>query len=251
MRQAILWAAVLLLAAGCPTKKPKYPSCDGDKDCKAGEKCVNKKCVQCALDTDCPDGQQCIDGGCKPKEGWCSGDGDCPDGKVCKNNQCVPCGADGECGEGGKCKSGKCIRKGQCETDDDCPEWQDCVKGVCVGDDGGGSASQTPSCPLEAIYFGFDQYNLDDTAKGILQKNMECMSTTTLSVKVVGHTDPRGTEEYNIGLSDDRAQAVVTYLTRLGIDPSRLNKVPKGSLDATGTDEAGYAKDRRVELLWQ
>jgi peptidoglycan-associated lipoprotein len=249
MRQAILWAAVLLLVAGCPSKKPKYPLCDGDKDCKAGEKCVNKKCLQCALDTDCPEGQQCVDGACKPKEGWCSGDGDCPDGKVCKDHACVPCTANGECGEGGQCREGKCLRKGQCETDEDCPEDQDCVNGFCKGS--GGSGSQIPSCNLENIAFGFDQYNLDDAAKAILQKNMECISQTTLSVNVIGHTDARGTEEYNIGLSDDRAQAVITYLTRLGVDPGRLKKVPKGSVDAMGSDEAGYAKDRRVEFQWQ
>ena len=249
MRKVIVWAAIVLLAAGCPTKKPKYPSCDGDKDCHAGEKCMNKKCSQCALDTDCPAGQQCDNGACKPKEGWCSGDGDCADGKVCKDHACVPCTAATECGEGGQCKEGKCLRKGQCEVDTDCEEWQDCVKGVCVGAQSTGN--EKPSCALDPVYFGFDQYSIDDTAKGVLQKDMECLSTTTLSVDVVGLTDPRGTEEYNIGLSDDRAQAVLTYLTRLGIDPSRMRKVPKGSLDATGTDEAGYAKDRRVELKWQ
>jgi peptidoglycan-associated lipoprotein len=249
MRQAFLLVAVVLLAAGCPTKKPKYPGCDGDKDCHAGEKCLNKKCSQCALDTDCPDGQQCDNGACKPKEGWCSADGDCPDGKVCKDHACVACTANTECGEGGQCKEGKCLRKGQCEVDTDCEEWQDCIKGVCVGEQGG--AGTKPSCTLEVVYFGFDQYNLDDTAKGLLQKNMECLSTTTLGVDIVGHTDGRGTEEYNIGLSDDRAQAVITYLSRLGIDPTRMRKVPKGSIDSTGTDEAGYAKDRKVELKWQ
>jgi peptidoglycan-associated lipoprotein len=77
------------------------------------------------------------------------------------------------------------------------------------------------------------------------------MSTTTREVEVIGTTDARGPDEYNIGLSDDRAQAVVTYLTRLGVDASRLHKVPLGEGEATGTDEAGYAKDRKVRFQWR
>jgi peptidoglycan-associated lipoprotein len=245
----VAWALVLL-AAGCPDKKPKYPTCDGDDDCKTGERCVDKKCVQCATDKDCGEGKKCVAGACQPVEGWCSGDGDCPDGKVCKNNACVACEADAECGEGGKCREGKCLRKGQCDTDEDCPEDQDCVNGFCVGS-GGASTGQRPDCTLETVYFGFDQYTLADESKAQLERNFDCLSKTTLSVYVIGHTDPRGTEEYNIGLSDDRAQAVITYLTRLGIDPARLTKTPKGSTEAKGADEAGWSKDRRVELQWQ
>jgi peptidoglycan-associated lipoprotein len=249
-RLTLVWWALVLVTAGCPDKKPKYPTCDGDKDCKSGEKCVNKKCVQCAVDGDCGPGKVCKNGGCEPIEGWCSGDGDCTDGKVCKNNACVACEADTECGEGGKCRAGKCIRKGQCETDDDCPEDQDCVRGFCVGGDGTTGTLKPPDCDIETVYFGFDQYTLSDETKASLERNFDCLSKTTLPVQVIGHTDPRGTEEYNIGLSDDRAQAVITYMTRLGIDPGRLNKVPKGATEATGTDEASWAKDRKVELKW-
>src|SRR4030095_12358388 len=112
--------AAFALLAGCPAKKPKYPACDGDKDCKEGEHCVNKQCLQCSADTDCGEGQSCVDGACKKKEGWCSGDGDCENGQVCKNHACVACQADNECGEGGKCINGGCLRKGQCRDDKDC-----------------------------------------------------------------------------------------------------------------------------------
>ena len=49
----------------------------------------------------------------------------------------------------------------------------------------------------------------------------------------------------------DRAQAVITYLSRLGVDPARLRKVPKGSGEATGVEESGFAKDRRVDFTWE
>lgn len=240
-------AAVALLS-GCPAKKPKYPACDGDKDCKAGEKCVNKQCLQCATDADCEAGEECKAGACTKKEGWCAADGDCENGQVCKDNQCVACQADNECGEGGKCIDGGCLRKGQCRNDEDCPEDEDCVKGVCTK--AGAAASDEPKCSLEAVYFPLDQYSIPDEAKAVLQKNAECLSSTPRAVAVVGMTDPRGTDEYNIGLSDDRAQSVITYLGRLGIDPSRMKKVPKGESDAVGTDEATWSKDRRVEFKW-
>ena len=244
-----LAALTLVFLPGCPAKKIQYPACDGDKDCKDGEKCVNKKCLQCATDADCGEGKTCDNGACKPKKGWCSADGDCENGQVCKDHQCVACQADNECGEGGKCIDGGCLRKGQCRNDEDCAEDEDCVKGVCVK--GGAAAGNEPKCTLEPIYFGYDQYSIPDEAKGTLQKDVECLSSTPRAVSVIGMTDNRGTDEYNIGLSDDRAQSVITYLGRLGIDPSRLKKVPKGEGEATGTDEGGWTKDRRVEFKWE
>ena len=247
----LLSLTALLALAGCPGK-PKYPACDGDKDCTAGEKCVLKKCQQCALDADCGEGKQCVKGACETLPGWCSADGDCADGQVCKAHACVACAADLECGEGGRCRTGKCLRKGQCDTDEDCAEDEDCINRVCVK--GGQSVTpgnQLPTCNLDPVFFGFDMYTLADESKATLAKDAECLSTTPRPVSVLGYTDPRGTVEYNIGLSDDRAQSVATYLGRLGIDPSRLHKVPKGSTEARGTDEAGWTHDRRVELTWE
>jgi peptidoglycan-associated lipoprotein len=249
MLRKLLLFFFLVSAATCGGK-PKYPSCDGDKDCKAKEHCVLKKCVQCADNTHCPKGQECVAGGCKMKAGYCDADSDCGPLEVCKNHKCTTCANDGECGPGGKCRNGKCIRPGGCETDEDCPEDQDCVNFRCVKP--GGPTSNIPKCPMDPIYFGFDVYTLTDEAKASLQKNFDCLQANKdRTIAVVGHTDARGTVEYNISLSDDRAQAVITYLGRLGVDPARMRKLPKGSAEAKGTDEAGYAKDRRVEFVWE
>ena len=242
--------AAFALLTGCPAKNLKYPACNGDKDCKPAEKCVNKQCLQCANDADCGEGKSCVDGACKPKEGWCSGDGDCDNGQVCKDHACVACQADNECGEGGKCVNGGCLRKGQCKVDEDCAEDEDCVKGVCTKT-GAANNNDLPKCTLEPIYFAYDQYAIGDDSKAALQKNADCLSSTPHAVSVIGMTDNRGTDEYNIGLSDDRAQSIITYLGRLGIDPSRMHKVPKGEGEATGADEAGWTKDRRVEFKWE
>jgi peptidoglycan-associated lipoprotein len=249
MLRKLLLFFFVVFAAGCPGK-PKYPTCDGDKDCKPKERCINKKCLQCGDNTHCPEGHQCVAGACKPTAGYCDSDNDCGPLEVCKNHKCTTCANDGECGPGGKCRNGKCIRPGGCETDEDCPEDQDCVNFRCVKP--GGLSANLPKCPLEPIYFGFDVYTLTDAAKTSLQKNYDCLQANKeRTLAVVGHTDARGTVEYNISLSDDRAQAVITYLGRLGVDPARMRKVPKGSAEAKGADEAGFANDRRVEFQWE
>ena len=63
-----------------------------------------------------------------------------------------------------------------------------------------------------------------------------------------GHTDTSGTEEYNIALSERRAQSVADYLSRLGSDPAKMQVVPKGETEPTGL---GDDKDRRVEFNWR
>ena len=113
-------------------------------------------------------------------------------------------------------------------------------------------AAAGPPCPLESVYFEFDQSSLGAEASSILNKNAECLKKApTRAVNLVGRADPRGTTEYNLALSDRRAQSVRDYLQRLGIEASRLRPVPRGSLDATGTEAQGWAKDRRVDAEWQ
>jgi peptidoglycan-associated lipoprotein len=248
----LLWissivAAAFLAACG---GKPKYPACDGDKDCKAPEKCVNKKCVMCAADADCGEGKMCSNGSCEPLPGWCASDNDCDPSQTCKDHKCTFCTADTECGVGGQCRAGKCLRKGMCDKDTDCAEDEDCVGGRCQKYQR--PTANLPTCPLDPVFFGFDVYLLSDDAKTTLQKDFDCLNANKgHNFAVVGYTDPRGTVEYNISLSDDRAQAVATYLARLGIDPVRMHKVPKGSSESKGSDESGWAHDRRVEIVWE
>ncbi len=60
--------------------------------------------------------------------------------------------------------------------------------------------------------------------------------------------DPRGTQEDNLGLGAHRAKNVSMYLQRLGVRPVQLAENTRGDLEATGTDEASWRQDRRVEL---
>jgi len=242
--------ALAIVAAGCPGKKPKYPTCDNSKDCKEGEFCVNKTCVKCRADNDCKKGEQCVRGACQARKDFCDTDDDCAPEQTCKNNKCTTCKADSECGDGGKCQAGKCQRKGMCSVDEDCAEDEFCQDGRCSK---GQSTGPTPTgCTLTAVYFEFDAAVLSDEARGTLSANADCIKKQGKGVQVVGHTDPRGTEEYNLTLSDRRARAVRDYLVPLvGGLSSKMRVIPKGELEATGADETGWSQDRRVEFLFE
>jgi peptidoglycan-associated lipoprotein len=237
--------AVVGLVAACGKKKPKTPACDGNDDCKDGLICVEKQCVVCAQDSDCDEGQRCDSGACVAKP-ECAKDADCPDGKVCQAGTCRACAKDNECGPGGKCMAGACQRPTACKTDEDCADDEDCVDGYCQKPwAGGGDAA----CTLATVYFGYDDSSIAPSERDRLDANSACISKTPQkSVYVMGHTDGSGTDEYNIALSERRAQTVADYLARLGVDPAKLQVVPKGETEPTGQ---GDEKDRRVEFQWR
>jgi peptidoglycan-associated lipoprotein len=245
----IVTCALLLVAACGSDAKPKTPVCHGPKDCKDGTVCVENKCVQCGADADCPNGQHCDlpTNACVAKP-ECTQDKDCPGGKVCQANHCTACASDSECGTGGACVAGGCTKAKACTKDDECADDEDCVGGFCHKGGMHGSATSDTGCTLQTVYFGFDQAAIDQSERERLDANSACIEKSKQrSVFVVGHTDTSGTEEYNIALSERRAQAVADYLARLGTDPARLQVVPKGETEPTGL---GDDKDRRVEFQW-
>ena len=104
-------------------------------------------------------------------------------------------------------------------------------------------------CVVETVYFAFDSSELDSSARAALQEAVECYrgkADPGLSLLLTGAADPRGTEEYNIALGERRARSVRGYLVSLGLDSSRISTTSVGEEFATGTDEAGWARDRNV-----
>lgn len=104
----------------------------------------------------------------------------------------------------------------------------------------------------EDEYFAFDSARLDAHARGVLDKLAVCFDKGPLKARVmhlVGRADPRGDEEYNMLLGDRRASSVRTALVELGMHGKRITTTSRGALDATGTDPAGWAKDRRVDVM--
>ena len=224
---------------------PKGPGCKGDKDCKAPLVCGDNKCVECNDDAQCPKGKKCSAHACVAKP-ECTKDDQCPAGKVCQAGACKACAADNECGPGGSCEAGACKRPKKCGKDDECADDEDCKEGVCQKT--GVSKLPDSGCSLATVYFGFDQAGIEASERDRLDANATCITKTKgKNVFLIGHTDTSGTEEYNIALSERRAQTVADYLARLGSDPARMQVVPKGETEPTGL---GDDKDRRVEFQW-
>ena len=223
--------AVALLSA-CPDKKPKHPNCGSDKDCKTGETCVNKMCVQCADDSDCDDGEKCISNGCEVDPLRCDSNADCKAGEACKDNACVQ-GPKGT----------------PCDVDEDCDDDEDCLEGTCQQPWKTDNAPDL-DCALGTIYFDFDQSAVREDQRELLASAADCIreAPEDRRVKVTGHTDASGTEEYNIALSERRSNSVADYLARLGIDPARFHVIPMGESSPSGE---GDESDRRVELEWK
>lgn len=99
--------------------------------------------------------------------------------------------------------------------------------------------------------FDYDREDLSPEDRDVLGKIATCFITGPLkgkSAALIGRADPRGTDEYNLGLGSRRAQSVSQYLVRLGVPTGQLTVTTRGELDATGTNEATWAKDRRVDV---
>ena len=108
-------------------------------------------------------------------------------------------------------------------------------------------------CGIEArAYFAFNEAVLTDESRETLGKVAECLKQQpTLNISVQGHTDERGTSEFNLALGERRALSAAAYLKNLGIADARVGWVSVGEerpLDP-GHDEAAFAKNRRAELL--
>lgn len=99
--------------------------------------------------------------------------------------------------------------------------------------------------------FDYDKEELSPQDREVLDKIATCFISGPLKGKalaLIGRADPRGTEEYNLGLGSRRAETVSSYLARLGVGKPQLAVTTRGALDATGTDEATWQQDRRVDL---
>jgi peptidoglycan-associated lipoprotein len=68
-------------------------------------------------------------------------------------------------------------------------------------------------------------------------------------MRLVGHADPRGEDSYNLALGERRANGVKKYLTNAGLNGDQGELTSRGEMDATGADEEGWKKDRRVDIV--
>lgn len=104
---------------------------------------------------------------------------------------------------------------------------------------------------LPSIYFGFDSSSVAASERGKLQEAANYLEQNSgYHLLIEGHCDWYGTSEYNLALGDRRAGSVSDYLGTLGITPLRVEKLSKGSLEATsGLSKSESGQDRRAGLI--
>jgi peptidoglycan-associated lipoprotein len=101
-------------------------------------------------------------------------------------------------------------------------------------------------------FFSYDSANVRPQDKAVLKKLADCFMTGPLKgreLRLVGHADPRGEEEYNMVLGGRRADNVKSAIAGEGMSADKIATTSRGKLDATGTDEGSWAKDRRVDVV--
>jgi peptidoglycan-associated lipoprotein len=105
---------------------------------------------------------------------------------------------------------------------------------------------------LPTAHFAFDSANVLPDSSYALDALARCFVSGPLkgrSLKLIGHADPRGETEYNLALGHQRAYSVVDILAQRGVELGRMATSSKGEFEASGADESGWARDRKVDVL--
>ena len=114
--------------------------------------------------------------------------------------------------------------------------WGDAIRDVCAGPD---------------PFFAYDSSLPDDSDQATMQNLVRCMTSGPLqgkTIALVGRTDPRGSEEYNVRLGLERAMRVKAYLVHHGVPAERIQTASVGKEQAQ-PEPAKWAADRRVEVM--
>lgn len=103
---------------------------------------------------------------------------------------------------------------------------------------------------IATVYFDFDKAEIRSDAVSGLRVGSAALKETGGKVVIAGHTDNRGSEEYNLALGERRAASVRRYLTNLGVAMNQMTIVSYGEVrpQVQGNNETAWAKNRRAEF---
>ena len=102
----------------------------------------------------------------------------------------------------------------------------------------------------DIIYFAYDSSVMTTEGRRVADAHIALLQTKNSNVKLEGHTDERGTREYNLALGERRANAVRDYMVVNGVSSGRIETVSYGEEDpmAMGSGEASWSQNRRVAI---
>ncbi|MCW5570401.1 MAG: peptidoglycan-associated lipoprotein Pal [Steroidobacteraceae bacterium] len=122
-----------------------------------------------------------------------------------------------------------------------------------LGDDTASAGPQGELLSKRIIYFEFDRAELKPEDETLIAAHARYLASHPgTRVRLEGHTDERGTREYNIGLGERRAQTVRRALLLQGVAETQVATVSYGEERpaAAGSDEVAWAQNRRVEIVY-
>jgi peptidoglycan-associated lipoprotein len=112
----------------------------------------------------------------------------------------------------------------------------------------GSQADFLQSVPSDRVFFDTDSYTLTAEGRSVLDSQSEwLMRYPAVTITIEGHTDERGTREYNLALGDRRANSVRNYLESRGVSGTRMTTISWGKERpaADGSSEEAWAQNRR------
>jgi peptidoglycan-associated lipoprotein len=104
----------------------------------------------------------------------------------------------------------------------------------------------------DKVYFEFDSDALTDESQDKLRTKVAILQANpTLDIRVAGHTDARGSTEYNLALGQRRAESVRDFITGFGISGDRVTTISYGEEQPAveGETESAYSQNRRAEFV--
>jgi len=122
-----------------------------------------------------------------------------------------------------------------------------------AGAQGGSGMGADAPFARKVIYFDFDKSEIKPEFAAVVAAHARNLTShPNMHMKLEGNTDERGTREYNIGLGERRSQSVRRALMLQGVAESQLTTVSFGAERpaAEGDNEAAWAQNRRVELVY-
>lgn len=115
----------------------------------------------------------------------------------------------------------------------------------------GATGSARYDLSAKTVYFPYDSAEIDTAGQGVIANYSKYLSSTaSAKVRLEGHTDERGSAEYNVALGERRAHTVARELKAAGVTDAQLSIVSYGKERpaAQGSTEEAYTKNRRVEV---
>lgn len=125
--------------------------------------------------------------------------------------------------------------------------------GASTEDAAAALAQQKAALEKQSVFFDFDKYNVKAEYVPVVEAHAKFMNANpSVTARIEGNTDARGSREYNLALGQRRSEAVKQRLQLLGVPASRIEAVSFGKEHprATGSSEEDYAQNRRADVVY-